>query len=171
MIPWYRSWPLKPPKDRVHVVDNLPKLKVHRYDYDSILQWPEHNLVMVEWDIAVSREDVCAFTEACAATPSSVHVAPYRIYPASSGLSEPVYVHRVGSPEPQSRWITDGEPLADYVGFGMIYLPLRIVQRFKREYSVAHGARFTDTGFSLWHHENVGPIPVHWNVRPVHLHY
>ena len=135
------------------------------HDYDTIA-WPEHDLTLVEWDIAFTPEDRKRFAESCAITPSSVHVAPYTLYPVSTALSTPVFAHRIGD-----RWIRFGEPLADYIGFGMVYFPLRVVERFKREYSVAHGKRFTDTGFSLWHRENVGPIPVHWDVCPVHLHY
>jgi len=170
-VKWARTWPASIPPGRSYVTDQLPRI-VMDGDYRPVLASLEQDTVITEWDLAVSLEDMLAFTAACEADPGTVRVAPYRLYHRKrDGQPVPVWAH-------QSAWhyapltgrhIGDGEPACDWFGLGLAYLPLAVVQKF-----LASGpARpVTDKTFSQWHHDaGLGPVPVEWGVRPVHLHY
>ena len=66
------------------------------------------------------------------------------------------------------QFVSAKEPECDFFAFGMIYLPLEIVRR----YLETKPAFVNDCEFSEWHHKTIGTkVPIHWDVRPVHLHY
>lgn len=155
------------PVGRAYVSDLLPRIEMSDYNYVPVLeQISGKNTVIVEWDLAVSFEDRAAFQRACWSQPDRVHVAPYRLYPVSTNLSEPVWAHRrVGQQPP---WIYTNERLCDLFGFGLVYLPATVVTRYLATSPEVTG----DSIFSQWHHrEGLGPVPVHWDVRPIHLHH
>ena len=59
-------------------------------------------------------------------------------------------------------------PFCDLFGFGLVYLPHSIVAKYLATDPQVTG----DAIFSKWHHaQGLGPVPVHWDVRPIHLHY
>lgn len=163
---WIRTWPERIPPGRSYVVDSLPRVIMAGHDYAPVLAGLDGDTVIVEWDMAVSREDIARFTLFCQAEPGRVHVAPYKLYPVSTNLPGPVWAHRRaagGHP-----WIAEGMPYCDLFGFGLIYLPNAIV----RKYLATDPGMVSDGRFSRWHHAaGLGPVPVHWDVRPVHLHY
>lgn len=170
---WLRSWPLEEPAGRPRVIDDLPRLLIVRHDLatDPTLYRIQRGFCLLEWDVAVSLEERRLFELLVAGDPEVVHVAPYRLYPCSTGLREPVWAHRAG--RRGERWISEEEPTCDHFGFGMVYLPWRLVDRF-----LAAGpppsqiSWFNDSNFSLWHAASIRhPVPVHWQVRPVHLRY
>jgi hypothetical protein len=81
-------------------------------------------------------------------------------------LPEPVWAHRRVGRHPA--WIKDGELTCDLFGFGLVYLPHSIVGKYLATAPETTG----DALFSQWHHaQGLGPVPVSWDVRPVHLHY
>jgi hypothetical protein len=136
------------------------------YNYVPVLEQLDGDTVIAEWDIAVSREDIGRFTLFCQAAPELVRVAPYRLYPRSTNLPEPVWAHRrVGRNPP---WIAENEPVCDLFSFGLVYLPHAVVSKYLATNPETTG----DALFSQWHHgQGLGPVPVAWDVRPTHLHY
>lgn len=163
---WVRTWPAKIPEGRAHVVDRLPRIVMEDYNYVLPLALLGGDAIIIEWDLAISREDWTTFTLACLADPDRVRVAPYRLYPKSTNLPEPVWAHRrVGRNPP---WITEDDQECDLFGFGLVYLPRTVVSKY-----LATSPEVTsDALFSKWHHaEGLGPVPVSWDVRPIHLHY
>jgi hypothetical protein len=155
-----RSWPAAVPPQRAHVVDAIEHLTIDGYDYSPLRQ-AHDDVLLLEWDIAVSQEDLRAFAEQAQASPEDLLVAPYRLYPEGSGWPVPVWAHR----RDYLTFVEEGEPTCVMFGLGMIYLPKRLIDAFD-------GQVFDDGRFSEWHHSTVGkPVPIAWNVRPVHLNY
>jgi hypothetical protein len=148
------------------VVDGLPRIEMSGHNYLPVLEQLDGDTVIVEWDLAVSREDTARFTAACQASPGRVRVAPYKLYPISTNLQAPVWAHRrVGRNPP---WITPADQECDLFGFGLAYLPHMIV----KEYLETGPEVSSDALFSQWHHTvKLGPVPVCWDVQPVHLHH
>lgn len=137
-------------------------------DYRPVLQDLRDDTVVMEWDIAASAEDRARFAAACLESPGSVRVAPYRVYPVSTGLARSEWVHRALTLDGGQRWVIEGEAVCDWFGLGMTYLPLQLVRRCLAETSGPLG----DTSISQWHHGAIAaPVPIDWNCRPVHLHY
>jgi hypothetical protein len=165
-VRWVRTWPADIPAGRSYVVDDLKRIVMDSYNYVPVLEQLDGDTVIIEWDLAVSFEDKGRFTALCEADPHGVHVAPYRLYPRSTGLREPVWAHRM--PHRLPPWITEADQECIWFSFGLVYLPHMIVTRY-----LATGPEVTgDALFSQWHHaQGLSPVPVHWNVRPVHLHY
>ena len=163
---WVRTWPERIPPGRSYVVDGLPRITMRDHDYAPVLGQLDGDTIIAEWDIAVSFEGIARFTEVCEARPERVHVAPYRLYPASTNSVEPVWAHRrVGRNPP---WIAEGEPECDLFSFGLVYLPHLVVSKYLATDPGVSG----DARFSQWHHNaGLGPVPVCWDVRPIHLHY
>lgn len=163
---WVRTWPTKIPNDRSYVVDQLPRIEMDSYNYVPVLEQLDGDTVVVEWDVVVSQEDIGLFTLLCQLEPNRVRVAPYRLYPVSTNLPDAVWAHRRFGRLPQ--WIREGEPYCDQFGFGLVYLPHSIVAKYLATSPEVTG----DSIFSQWHHDaGLGPVPVSWDVRPVHLHY
>lgn len=163
---WVRTWPARIPVDRSYVVDQLPRIEMADYNYVPVLEQLDDDTVIVEWDIAVDAVDILRFSSACLAEPDRVRVAPYRLFPRSTNLPETVWAHRrVGQNPP---WITEDVPECDLFSFGLVYLPHSIVTRYLATKPEVTG----DAIFSKWHHsQGLGPVPVAWDVRPIHLHY
>lgn len=161
-----RSWPAKVQPGRPHVVDNLPRLIMTGYDY-APLATVEDDVLLLEWDIAVTREELIRFAEQALECPDEVLCAPYRLYVSTQSdrpLREPVWVNR----HADGRHVDTGDPTCAFFGLGMTYLPRGLVRAFHAQ----NDGQFTDMSFSAWHHENVRPtVPIAWDARPVHLHY
>jgi hypothetical protein len=162
----YRSWPKNPPHSRNHVEDNIPRIYIDNYDLlDSPDDLPDNGFILLEWDIAVSPEDLEAFWHHARSVSTRVLVAPYRLYPVSTGLEHPVWAHRVAD-DPE-RWIEYSERWCDYFSLGMVYLPPGVISRYART-----NQRMTDTMFASWYRKTYDvQTYVDWSVHPVHLHY
>lgn len=181
---WLRSYPYPMPEGRRWIVDpNMDHLFMGDYDY-SALRLLQDDICLLEWDMAVAREDMRRFEEHAAANPGCVLVAPYRLYEGHAAF--PVYAHRLVYSGGAERWVTGPEDArCDYFGFGMIYLPHQLVAEFcaadpatrAREPHWAEGQDsnmrgFTDHTFSVWHrHQKGRDVAIDWSVCPVHLHY
>lgn len=163
---WVRTFPAQVPEGRAYVSDGLPRLVMSDYNYVPVLEQLGEDTVIIEWDLAVSFEDRGRFTALCEADPDRVHVGAYRLYPVSTALPEPVWAHRKVARLPP--WVNQWDGTCDLFSFGLVYLPHSIVTRYLATKPEATG----DAIFSQWHHaQGLGPVPVHWDVRPVHLHY
>lgn len=181
-----RSWPQRIPEGRIgYVIDDMPRLLIDRYDLRPLGDIDD-DVLLLEWDLAVGREDLLTFAGRACEYPERVMVAPYRLYPdGNPGLTEPIWAHRrfrdgiVPGQWVQIRLdvlphIREGEPFCHLFGLGMIYLPRRLVRRFIDEYCTRNPqASFDDHNFAEWHfhHAEQPEVPVTWDIRPVHLHY
>ena len=183
---WLRSWPANPPAGRAHVVDDMERLVIDNYDYTP-LGSIDDDVCLLEWDMALSPGDMQSFALHAIESRNSVQVAPYPLYHVAPfrSMGGGVWAHRRVWRHSET-WVETGTPDCDYAAFGCIYLPRDAVRAFLASEAPARGRdprlpadaeysdrRFTDQTFSVWHHWHAkrGPIPVHWDVRPVHLHW
>jgi hypothetical protein len=154
------------------VVDGIEHHVMADYSYRGLGDYRD-DILLIEWDMAVSAEDLARFRERIAADPSRVLVAPYRIYEATTRPTKlpmgPVWVHRkyVDGSKGSSRFVDEGDPDADLWGLGLTYLPRDIIREFL-EFWPGH---FSDVSLSGWHYDRYGSVPIAWDVRPIHLHY
>lgn len=171
-----RSWPAQPPEGRARVVDDARRLLNSNYDYRGLVDFDD-DILHIDWDTAVSREDVEAFARRARRDPGSVLVAPVPVYADSRrGLDHTVWnLRRYEDGGQALRYVQTGEPSCHLFGFGMLYLPRVLIRGFVDAFKdrLEAGAMvFDDSGFAGWHHQNVSAeTPVAWEVRPVHLHY
>lgn len=192
---WIRTMPCQPASiGRSYIVDDPSQCQVFYHDgynnYRPVMESLSTDAVLLDWDIAVSREDRIRFEQHIADDPDIVQIAPYLLYRGPKHMDipadEPQYaafppeiiraslpkVHPLYLPDAPPRddvHIREGEPRAATFGFGMIYLPLAVVRRFLEE---CHVRQVTDGAFSIWHYRVLQKeTPVHWDVRPIHLNY
>lgn len=170
-----RSWPAVIPDGRAHVVDDVERLVIDNHDYTS-LATVDDDVLLLEWDMAVSKEDLLRFARmARTRYTGRVVVAPYRVY-YEEMMQTPVWAHRTWNGEPVgmanpvgARPVVEYAPVCNLFGLGMVYLPAGLVRRFVHD---RYAARCGDVEFSMWHYRNVAPeVPILWTIRPVHLHY
>jgi len=183
-----RSWPAVVPENRPHIVDGMDRVLIDKYDYRPLADLND-DVLLIEWDIAVGREEILHFAEHAEREPDRVLTAPYKLYRDSN--------YRDHWPDPDNPWVwmlnhwvgegsrpngaqgetipgtqtlmpQVGDPTCNGFGFGLVYLPRDLIRAF-----VATGPEhFGDVSFSVWHHNNVRPdVPICWHVRPVHLHF
>jgi hypothetical protein len=160
MLRWYRSWPSvfasDVPADRPHVIDNLPRLLVSDYDYATVAEWPSEGpgICLLEWDVALDERQRTQFAGLALLEPERVLAAPY--------LIGNTHICRVGNDPVQP-------PATECATFGLgcTYLPYEAVRGFL---SGGLTNRFTDTEFSFWYRDHVGPARVTWDIHPQHLH-
>lgn len=167
-----RSWPAVVPDGRAYVHDNVERLVMEDYDY-RLLDDVDDDVLLIEWDIAVDKEQLQTFAARARSTPERVLVAPYKLYHFSSDRDRPtpVWAHRkyVGTPETgQLVHVDEHDPVCHLWGLGLTYLPRWIVRRFLDEWP----GTLSDGAFSGWHYRHIEQdVPIAWDVRPVHLHY
>lgn len=183
-----RSWPAVPP-NRPHVIDTMERLIIDEFDYRPLADLRD-DVLLIEWDLAVGREEIEHFAEHATREPDRVLTAPYKLYRDSG--------YRATWPEPDNPWVwmlnqwegdgerpnlaqgetipgsrtlmpQPGDATCNGFGFGMIYLPGELIRRFVEENP---GKHFGDVSFSVWHYKNVRPdARVCWHVRPAHLNF
>jgi hypothetical protein len=159
-IPWYRSWPESWRIDAAYVSDTMPKLLMHSYDYNTITNWPNHDLILLEWDIAIDLHDRTVFEAFANASRNEISVAAYR-------LSNHEWVHSYYDDTNQLQRVNYGRSFCDHFGLGIVYLPIEIVRAWK----ATKPDRWTDGTMSLWHHQNGYPqVAIDWYPRVAHLH-
>jgi hypothetical protein len=163
-----RSWPLLPPTGRACVVDDAQRVVVDDYNYRGLVELDD-DVINLDWDIAIAREDLESFAARARSSPGRVLVAPYPIYPDTRpGLPSVTWPMRRYD-GPNLRYVRTGESTCHLYGFGMVYLPRRMV----REFADANPTlNFDDTRFASWHYRQTGQeVPITWDIRPVHLNY
>lgn len=166
-----RSWPSHPPEGRARVDDGIERLVNSDYDY-RVLGDVGDDVLLLEWDIAVGRDELVRFARRAQESPDRVLVAPYPIYRSTIGLhdlGELVWPMRRYNPGEQSaRFVKPGESHCHLFALGMTYLPAAIVKRFLADYD----GHFSDVSFSGWHYRNVErEVPIAWDCAAVHLNY
>jgi hypothetical protein len=169
-----RSFPEQVPAGRNYVVDDAPRLLNRDHDYRGLIDLAD-DVIQLDWDTAVGREDVEVFAKRARDHPDRVLVAPVLIYPGAkrSGLTTPVWNCRRYLPGGAAvRYCTPEDPAAHLFGFGMVYLPAELLAGFGRVLGSARFPRFGDMEFARWHHQHVtAEAEIAWDVRPVHLHF
>lgn len=167
-----RSWPDAVPPGRNYVVDNLPRLVMRDYSY-RVLGDLDDDVLLIEWDLAIGREDFEHFVDLARAEPGRVLVAPYRIYQTTTGddlFPQPFWVHRryTDGTEQAMRFVTPDDATCHLWGLGLVYLPRQVISGFLSSWP----GHASDASISGWHHRNVEQeTRIAWDVRPVHLHY
>lgn len=170
-----RAVPKKIPKDRNYVVDSLDRVEIQNYDMHFLTEMND-DVILLEWDIAVGQHDLYNFIAHCRDTPNVVHVAPYILYPVSlHELTAPAWAHRhmIQEMPLQLGWVDYGDPVCDIFSTGMVYIPKEICKRLgESDDLVTWENNINDSKFAFWHYYKIGKkVPIHWDVRPVHLHY
>jgi hypothetical protein len=169
-----RSWPADPPAGHARIIDGFERVLTPPFDY-APLAGLGADVLHLDWDTAVSPEDLRLFADRAAAAPGRVLVAPVRCYPGSlhgtvpRALPAPVWNCRVydgGS----LRHVTPQDATCDLFGFGMVYLPADLTAAGAAE-CARQGVTMSDISFSGWHHRHAGPAGICWDVRPVHVNY
>lgn len=174
---WVRSWPDPVPPHRSHVYDDIIKVSVRNFDYRTLIPFNTNaRLTHLDWDIAISREDMMRLDMIAEVHPGEVVVAPILYYDQHPARS----VHRVCTPKSKAypeglRWLQPGEPTCDYVGFSCISLPSNYLlwcDEWLHTLPHTHDQRLTDTNFSFWMHSvRKERMIVDWRLQPVHLNY
>jgi hypothetical protein len=169
-----RSWPAHPPPGRCRVEDDAVRLVNDNYEYRGLVDFGD-DILQLDWDVAVSKEDLVSFAARARCAPSRPLAAPYLIYPDTRpGLVGPTWSCRryIDDTESSMRYISRNEPTTHLFGFGMVYLPRDLIAAFVEAWPVETGRTMDDNMFSAWHHANVEPeTRLDWNVHPVHLNY
>lgn len=142
------------------------------YDYRCLADIDD-DIVLIEWDIAAGGDQLEEFMGRAKADPEQVRVAPYLLYPRSTGAKAPFYVHRVRGPGANHYVRGTEDEWCSYFGFGLVYLPRALVQAFIP--TLSPRSKFSDTTFSYWHWRHapreVRRVPIDWDLHVIHLHY
>lgn len=167
-----RSWPATIPDNRAYVVDGMERLVMSGFDYRCLADIDD-DLILIEWDIAVSREGLDLFIERAREEPDQIRVAPYRLYPGTYRVPRPIWCHRIR--DPGTRRFAKGpeDTHCQMFGFGLVYLPRPLVVGFLKYIEGQPNVKFTDSTFSRWHmrHGRKKDVPIDWDIPLVHLHY
>lgn len=161
------------PEKRNYVIDQLDTMTIWNYDMSPVADLND-DVILLEWDMAVAYHDLVNFIIHARSAPHLVHVAPYVLYPVSTDLVTPVWAHRemVREIPLQLNWIDYGEPVCDIFSTGMVYLPGDVLKEASNTETISWQPNLTDSKLAFWYYYNIGKkIPVHWDVRPIHLHY
>lgn len=163
-----RAWPQQLRADRARVEDHAERTTVDDYNYGKLAELDD-DVLLLDWDIAVHREDVEAFASRARTAPTSVLVAPYTIYPDTRpGLRHGMWPMRRFEGT-SLRYVETGEPTCHLFGFGMTYLPSPLIKGFVESNPALN---LDDTNFAQWHYLNVTrEVSITWDIRPVHLNY
>jgi hypothetical protein len=143
-----------------------------QYDYRGLADLDD-DVVLIEWDIAINGDHLAEFMQRAKAEPGRIRVAPYVLYrrPKRVGRQQIAFCcHRIRT-QTARRWALPIDTHCQMFGFGLVYLPQALIQRFVAQMDPA--SHFGDSEFSRWHMRNVQPcdVPIDWDLPAVHLHY
>ncbi len=169
-----RSFPATVPPGRSYIVDDAERHLNADYDYRGLVAYGD-DLIHLDWDMAIGREDLEHFAEHARREPDRVLVGPQRVDVGDGRrhLAKPVWNMRryVGD---RLQHVGSFDPTCDLYGFGLVYLPGKLLRAFEDRWRAElddGSVRFDDTGFAGWAYRECGPAPICWDVHPVHLHY
>jgi hypothetical protein len=153
------------PPGRAHVVDDLERYLNRPYDYSGLKAYGD-DILLLEWDIAVSRTDLGIFAQRVKGRDWPV-VAPFlnrqgTHYMHWRAMTTAVEAERF-------RPIRKGEPDCELFGFGMVYFPAWVL----RDYPPGWGnsSILSDGSLPRWLQSlpQARPVPVDWDITVVHL--
>ena len=176
-----RSWPKEIPDDRAYVEDDAERFVMEDFSYNGLGDIDD-DILLIEWDIAVGKEDLAYFAMEAARNPKSVLVAPYKLYFRGTkrtlwadhmDRAGGCWAHLKDRGDMRLLPVEEGDPTCHYFGFGLAYLPRDLIREYlDRAQRYTQLQHFTDSSFSLWHtNMEKQEAPICWDVRPVHLHY
>jgi hypothetical protein len=174
MIKVVRSWPVKVPDNHAYIHDDFERVMVDDYNYIELVKLGR-DVIHLDWDVAVSPEDLDMFALYANDDRARVNVVPMYLYPGSpngatfrSG-NRPIW--NVYQKLDHAPWQRECEPRDAYCsvfGFGMVYLPYRWLRAWHQE---TKENVLTDQSFSEWYNDKNGMTPIFWNIHPVHINY
>lgn len=169
-----RAMPETIPPYRNYVVDQVDQISIWDYDMKCLADYDD-DIILLEWDVVVAKHDLVNMINHARHNPNRVQVAPYVLYPNSTGLHAPVWAHRrMVNPLPlQLQWVDTGDSICDIFSTGLVYLPKSIIRSCVDDVdTIAWQPNLTDSKLAFWHYDKVRePVPIHWEIRPIHLHY
>lgn len=167
-----RSFPKTIPPNRAYIMDQYERFYNQDYGYNGFQEVVnESPLILLEWDVAIDQPNLRQFIRHIEEAPDWPHTAPY----FKSEDDERHWMHfRL---EGRTQWggdvfrpIHEGEPDCDQVGTGIMYFPQGIL----------HDCPNSDAGSQVLNDGLISrylrtlpqwkPVPIHWDVVPVHLH-
>jgi hypothetical protein len=153
------------PPGRAHVEDDLERYLNRPYDYSGLKAYGD-DILLLEWDIAVSRTDLGIFAQRVKGSEWPV-VAPFL---SRAGAKYMHWRAQTTAVEAERyRPIRKGEPDCDLFGFGMVYFPAWVL----RDYPPGWGnsSILSDGSLPRWLQTlpQAKPVPVDWGITVVHL--
>lgn len=164
-----RAWPDSPPPGRPYVVDSWPRTRVDDYNYVGLADLGD-DVIVADWDTAFDLRELQGFADRCRGV-TVPRVVPCLMYQdGDNDLAGPVWNAKVYERSGQSmRYVAEGEPVCDLFGFGLTYLPHKLIVAFMETWP---GKVMDDMSFSgWWYRESGRQTELDWGVRPVHVHY
>ena len=155
-----RSFPKTVPSGRAYVQDDLERFYMDNYDYQGLKDFAgDDDVVLLEWDIAVSRYDLSMFI-------ARAHIFGDWPLVGSYVLDRPGTYPHWRDEDGELRRIHDNEPDCDLFGLGLVYLPNWVLRDFPKPNHMSDGS------LSRWLRTlpDWKPIPVDWATKIVHLH-
>jgi hypothetical protein len=152
------------PPGRAHVEDDLERYLNRPYDYSGLAAYGD-DILLLEWDIAVSRTDLGIFAQRVKGRDWPM-VAPFLDRDGTKWM----HWRRFGEPaKEQYRPLRKWEPDCDLFGFGMVYFPAWVL----RDYPPGWGnsSILSDGSLPRWLQSlpHARPVPVDWDIVVVHL--
>lgn len=134
----------------------------------------QESIVVVEQDLDFTLGQKTEFQKAIDERPLSIIVAPYLLYPKSSGLLYPVWAHRVITERAplgrySAKWIDTKDEFCDLFGLGFTYIPQWVWLLFGDRALTYQ--RDLDTRFSEFCYDQEIRARVNWKTVIQHLHY
>lgn len=172
-----RSWPedMTGLEEHPRVLDNCERLYIPSIDYSPLLALDD-NVLLLEWDVVVGKDELRAFARKCLDEPDEVRVAPTRQYNTRQwrkekkrNFNEEWFVYKrldIGR-----RTLEYGEPYCNEFAFGVIYLPYWAIKGFMD--SKQPTTPFIDRTFAIWFNKvtEFHPVPVEWDTNAIHMNY
>jgi hypothetical protein len=150
------------PVGRGYIHDGLERFLQPAFDYTGLKRYDD-DVIVLEWDIAVSAADIARFREDVGGHDWPV-VAPFLNREGTH------FMHwRDPGGGRALRPIVHGEADCDLFGFGMVYLPAALI----RDYPGGFGGSsiLSDGSFPRWLETlpQWRPVPVDWSITVVHV--
>ena len=169
-----RSWPNHPYAGNARADDKITRLYNDDYAYIGLCDLGD-SVLHLDWDMAVSLEDLKHFARHARRHPEKCLVGPYKLYPTGLNRGEErghqgdLYAAYRYAPDMSCRWnVTPDDKACDQFGFGMVYLPHWALLGYKEAYP---DSRMDDIEFSSWYQLQTGESELCWTVHPVHMNY
>jgi len=173
-----RTWPqdMTGLDAKNRIIDDCERVYIPSIDRKPMVTLDD-NVIHLDWDVAVSRDDLREFARRCAADPERVRVVPtlaHQTQRTRTGQPQTTPTHWMvwrqdyhGGPRIE---LKPGESPAHIFSFGLVYLPKWTIQGFIRDMP---DTNLDDTQFANWHNRQTAyqGCPVDWDIPTVHLNY
>ena len=162
------------PEGHAYVQDDADRVTIHNFDYLPLVNL-HRDIIHLDWDTAVSPEMLRKFATYARLMRNSVIVSPQRLYPGSlngmypRNLVGPQWnVYQETAKPPYQRECSYDDFTCHYCGFGLIYLPHKVLEQYAAD---CPDMMMDDYAFTSWYHKVYGEIPIMWDVTTVHVNH